>query len=455
MNRDRLRSHIGRLIKGRPASSDDPDRWVDARRVWRFSTRIGRRQVDLLLRVRSAGNLPGMGRDRLAAMGLPRDAVEQTLRRVRSVAGWHIAWTATAQTFLAETRRADGPEDDAAVARARCRAALAYHAASWLAYDDPATMRTLRTARTAFFARAVPFLMPRTEAIRIPWRAAELPAYLRFPVLAEEDAHPVPLVVLLNGATTSKEETILWTDAFVERGLAVLALDQPGTGEAVELGPLSGEHDDLLDGARDMAALDPRLDGSRIGLIGFSLGGAQAVRSAAHDRRLTACVAVTPPFEPSAWLYAANPLMLDQLAGHLGGPYIAMELTEGFDLPEITAWLRCPLLVLGAGHDLIVPPSESQRLAAAAGDLGTLLWYPRAGHGLYEIMSTWTADVAAWFGAIFDESQIPSGEHRSTRVDSQSQPHAGSVPEPPDSEEDREATFPVEVPAAAEYPASH
>ncbi len=203
-----------------------------------------------------------------------------------------------------------------------------------------------------------------------------------------------------------------------------------------------------------MAALDPRLDGSRIALIGFSLGGAQAVRIAAYDRRLAACVAVTPPFEPGSWLYAANPLMLEQLAGHLGGPYIVMELAEGFDLPEITGWLRCPLLVLGAGRDLVVPPSESQRLAAAAGDLGTLLWYPRAGHGLYEILPTWTADVAAWLGAILDEPHAPAPEHESTRVDSHAQPAPEPADEPFDGEDDVDLSLPAEPPSDRESPAA-
>jgi len=154
------------------------------------------------------------------------------------------------------------------------------------------------------------------------------------------------------------------------------------------------------------------------------------VRIAAFDRRLAACVAVTSPYEPGAWLHAANPLMLDQLAGHLGGPYIVMEMAEGFELPELAPRLRCPLLVLGAGRDLVVPPAESQRLAAAADGLGTLLWYPRAGHGLYEIMPTWTADVAAWLGMILDEPDtVPVNQGESTGVDSLSQSGPGDATE--------------------------
>ncbi len=364
-----------------------------------------------------------MGRARLLAMGLPRDAVDQTLRRVHSVSGWPIAWTATAQAYLGATRRADTAEDDPDMVWALSRAALAYHAAYWLAYDDDHVLRTLRAARSSLFLRAAPLLLPSTQLVYVPWRASELPGFLRLPVLTRDDGRPLPLVVILNGATTAKEETILWSNAFVERGFAVLALDQPGTGEATEIGPPSGEHDDLLDGVRDLAAADPRLDGGRIALIGFSLGGAQAVRIAANDRRLLACVAVTPPYEPSTWLYAANPLMLDQLAGHLGGPYVVMEVAEGFELPELMPRLRCPLLVLGAGRDLVVPPAESQRLAAAAGDLGTLLWYPRGGHGLFEIVPTWTADVAAWLGAILDgQEDVSPLRAESTEVDYQAQP---------------------------------
>ncbi len=426
MKREVVRSRIARFVQGAPASGDGPEWWVDARRAWRHSPRVGRRQLDLVLRSRSAATLPGMGRDRLLALGLPREVIDRTLGRVRSVSGWHVAWTATAQAFLGETRRVDGADHEAYYAQARSWAALAYHAAVWLAYDDEPTMRTLRSARTALFARAVRFLIPRTEAVRVPWRASELPGYLRLPVLAQERRQAAPLVVVQNGATTANEETILWTDAFAARGLAVLAIDQPGTGEAFDLGPPSGEHDDLLDGVRDLAAADPRLDGSRIALVGFSLGGAQAVKIAAVDRRLAACVAITPPYEPGAWLHAANPLMLDQLAGHLGAPYIVMELAEGFELPELAPRLRCPLLVLGAGRDLVVPPAESQRLAAAASELGTLLWYARAGHGLYEIMPTWTADVAAWLGMILDEPDtVPVNQGESTGVDSVSQAASG------------------------------
>jgi alpha-beta hydrolase superfamily lysophospholipase len=59
------------------------------------------------------------------------------------------------------------------------------------------------------------------------------------------------------------------------------------------------------------------------------------------------------------------------------------------------------VLVLGAGRDLIVPPAEAARYCAAAGERGTLLWYPDGSHGLYEALPDWTEDAARWLTSVF------------------------------------------------------
>jgi alpha-beta hydrolase superfamily lysophospholipase len=69
------------------------------------------------------------------------------------------------------------------------------------------------------------------------------------------------------------------------------------------------------------------------------------------------------------------------------------------------------MLVIGAGRDLIVPPEEALRYCAAAGERGTLLWYPDGSHGLYEALPEWTAEAARWLAAVF------SGQPASTWVD--------------------------------------
>lgn len=393
-----------------PPAVPGPRTWRFSPHAWRAARLLTRRRVDLLLRTRSAAGLP-VDRARFRAMGLPDDAIVDTLRRVRSLAGWPEAWTWTAQRFLGEARRLTGDEHAAEVALARRHAALSYHAAQLLAFDDPKKARALRASATGLFAQSLPVLMPTVSRVETAWRASRLPGYLIGP---ERRSGPAPLAVLLNGSTTAKEETLLWSGPLVRRGWAVLALDWPGTGEAINRGGMVADCDDLTDGVLALAAADPGLDERRVAVVGFSLGGALAVRAAASDRRIAACVAVTPPYDPARWLPMANAILIEQVIAVAGGPDEMAGLVGRFALVGVGRRLRCPLLVVGAGRDLVVPPTESLRLCAEAGDLGTLLWFPEASHGLYAEIDRWVDDAARWLNALLP---APATGADSTRVD--------------------------------------
>ena len=366
--------------------------------AWRMAPLADGRRIDFVLRLAGAGSLPfALHQGRLAAMGLPEETTALVLRRIRRVRDWDLAWTWAAQRFLGEARSQARIGDEEAAALHQRHAALAYHLAGLLVFDDPRAMRALRASATTLFARALPVLHPAVRRVEIPWRTARLPGYLVHPDDADGG---VPLAVLLNGASTSKEETLLWSDAFLTAGIAVLALDWPGSGEsALHLTP-TADCDDLMDGIVDLAERDPDVDAGRIGLIGFSLGGAIAARVAAADRRVAAVVAVTPPYDPRPWLRHAQPLLLRHLTALAGGAQAARRLAAEFAVAGVVARTRCPVLVIGAGRDLVVPPEEAIRYCAETGARGTLLWYPDGGHGLYEELPDWTAEAARWLEAV-------------------------------------------------------
>jgi alpha-beta hydrolase superfamily lysophospholipase len=236
-----------------------------------------------------------------------------------------------------------------------------------------------------------------------------LPAFLALPDTAKG---PVPLAVILNGASTSKEETLMWGEAFLASGLAVLALDWPGSGESALHVPPTADCDDFTDGVVALTRSEPGLATARLALVGFSLGGAVAALAAAHDRRVEAVVAVTPPYDARRWYDRAQPLLRQHLATLTEGSERAARLAARFAVSGIVARLRCPVLVIGAGRDVIVPPEEAIRYCMEAGERGTLLWYPHGGHGLYDEMPDWTAQAAGWLAAIF------AGTTPSTQVDS-------------------------------------
>jgi dienelactone hydrolase len=356
------------------------------------------RRVDAFLRVFGAKSLPiGVNEGRLAAMGLPADITESALRRIRAVHDWDVGWTWAAQRFLGEARGHRRTGEELAAAFAHRHAALAYHLAGMLVFDDRRKIRALRAAASSVFARALPVLHPTVRRVEVPWRTTQLPGYLARP---DRLTGPAPLVVILNGTSTSKEETLLWSEEFLARGLAVLALDWPGSGESALTVPPTADCDDFTDGVVELMAADPAIDVSRIALVGFSLGGAVAARTAANDRRIGAIVAVTPPYDPRPWFAQAQPLLLHHLAALAGGPQQATRLAAEFAVPRVVEQTRCPILVIGAGRDLIVPPEEAVRYCIAAGDRGTLLWYPDGSHGLYEVLPDWTAAAAQWLAAV-------------------------------------------------------
>lgn len=377
--------------------------------AWRLASLADRRRVDAVLRLFGGRALPvALNQGRLAAMGLPADTVEETLRRVRSIDDWDEAWTWAAQRFLGESRVQQRTGHREAAALSQRHAALAFHLASMLVFDDAREVRTLRASAASLFTRSLSVLRPAVRRVEVPWRTAHLPGYLALP---ESANGPSPLVVMLNGSSTSKEETLLWSDPFLEQGLAVLALDWPGSGESALTVPPTPNCDDFTDGVVALARDHRGLDTRRIGLLGFSLGGAVAAFAAANDRRIGALLAVTPPYDPRPWFERAQPLLKRHLASLAGSEEHAARLAAEFALPGVVERVRCPVMVIGAGRDLIVPPEEALRYCAAAGERGTLLWYPDGVHGVYDALPEWSAEAAHWMMAVL------SGTEPSTWVD--------------------------------------
>jgi alpha-beta hydrolase superfamily lysophospholipase len=381
--------------------------------AWHLAPLADDRRVDSFLRLFSAKTLPvGVNHGRLAAMGLPDEITRLALRRVRSVSDWDVSWTWAAQRFLGEARvyQRTGQHYPAAVSQRH--AALAYHVAAILVLDDPRKPRALRASSSLLFQKSLPELQPTVRRLQVPWRTTHLPGFLIQPSATA----PVPLVVILNGTSTSKEETLLWSDPFLKHGLAVLALDWPGSGESALTVAPTADCDDFTEGLITIATAEPGIDANRIGLVGFSLGGAVAAFAAASDHRIGAVVAVTPPYDPRPWLGRAQPLLRRHLAAIAGGEAQAMRLAASFALPGVVERSRCPILVIGAGRDLVVPPQEAVRYCAAAGDRGTLLWYPEGSHGLFDVLPEWTDEAARWLLAV-----LTPGDS-STRVDTGTTP---------------------------------
>jgi alpha-beta hydrolase superfamily lysophospholipase len=401
------------------AGSGQPVRWRFSDRLWQWSNRLTPRAVDSFLKVRSARSMPHAMKARFSAMLIPEETIDRALSEVHRLDDWVGAWSRAAQRFMAEARREEAAGEWETSAVARRNAAMCYHAAHLVTEDDPRIVRALRASAVQAFSQAVTRLEPGTRRVGIPWRTRRLPAYLYVP---HDIPGPVPLVVMLNGATTTKEETFIWSQSLRDRGFAILALDWPGTGEAADGQPLSSYCDDMTEGIFDLVNAEPQLDPARVAFFGVSLGGVVALRSAVTNRRIAAAIAITPPYDPRPWIRSINPLVAQQLVSLAGRAQSVGVLVADFSLPEIVGRVRCPVLVFGAARDLVVPPDEAMKLTSALGELGTLVWYPDGAHGLYDRVDDWSAVAAEWLSSLFDltppAGEPPEGEgSRSTQVD--------------------------------------
>ncbi len=397
------------------APQSRPEPWKFSDRLWNLSRRLTPQTVNYFLRLRSANAIPQTMRSRFEAMLIPQETISRCLGEVHRLDDWVGAWNRAAQRFMAESRREEQAGDWDASWVARRNAAMCYHAAHLITEDDPRVVRALRASAVQAFSQSITRLVPSTRRVGIPWRTRRLPAYLTIPT---DSAKPAPVIVMLNGATTTKEETFLWSLGLQERGFAVIALDWPGTGEAIDGMPLSSYCDDMTDGIFQLIESEPDLASASVAFFGVSLGAVVALRAAANDRRVSAVVALTPPYDPRPWMSAINPLVAQQLVSLAGQAQSLPVLIADFSLPDVIDKIRCPVLVFGAARDLVVPPDESMKLTSALGTLGTLVWYHDGAHGLYDRIDDWSDVTGTWLESVFDGGEC--GEPETGRVEAQS-----------------------------------
>lgn len=260
-------------------------------------------------------------------------------------------------------------------------------------------------------------------------RGIAMPVTLVTPALGA--GQRAPLVVMAHGHGGSRQEGggfKLLAEALAARGIASIRMDFPGCGDSTEPFTNNNLGNMLLDleAARAYAAGLPTIDGDRLGLLGYSMGGRVAVLAAAQNPGYRAMVAWTPALNDGAVREALE----------FGGEEAYRELRErarangmveyttrwGTTLQLGYRWftdlentrplesLRSftgPLLVLYGDQDDVVPPDVSEAAIAAASNSSEVLRrvIKGANHGLgfYTNEPSIAADVVATTASFFSE----------------------------------------------------
>src|SRR5437762_1044575 len=134
----------------------------------------------------------------------------------------------------------------------------------------------------------------RGRRIEAPFEGAIIPGILRAP----RGASRPPVVILVPGLDSVKEELYAMENDFLRRGLATLTIDGPGQGENAPRFPIRADWSSVVSPLLDHLSADERgLDLGRVGLMGISMGGIYGPRAAAKEKRLRAIVALAGPYD--------------------------------------------------------------------------------------------------------------------------------------------------------------
>lgn len=173
--------------------------------------------------------------------------------------------------------------------------AVLFGCARWPIWDDddPNLLELTQKTSEAYGKYASLSDHP-VEKVEIPFEGKQIYSYLHLPRERKKNDDTVPCVVVVPGMDTFKEELVrLYGDRFLQRGLAVLAIDGPGQGESLARGlKLSADNFDRA----GKAVMDKvisfsskfGLNKEKVGLYAASFGSFWGPHIMAYDNRYLA-----------------------------------------------------------------------------------------------------------------------------------------------------------------------
>jgi dipeptidyl aminopeptidase/acylaminoacyl peptidase len=277
---------------------------------------------------------------------------------------WLPAWCENGDVHSELARAAEAQGRSRSAGEAWVRAALSYHFAKFVWMVDMELHDDAERRAIAALANAHRHLDPTAERIEIPFDGFTMAANIRRPA---GGGRP-PLVVLLPGLDSTKEEFFYWEKVFLDRGMATLSLDGPGQGEVSAKSFIYPNYEVAVTAALDAIQGREDVDLERIGIVGVSLGGYYAPRAAAYEKRIKAAVAVGGPFNfGDCWDTMPGPTR-DTVMHHTGAADLEETRAKAseIDLSEAAPLIDQPLLVITGKLDRLIPWEQTKKIADVA-----------------------------------------------------------------------------------------
>ncbi len=350
--------------------------------------------VRMSLRLGAARQMPAWAKLQFTSHGIGPEDLDHVLGRVDGLESWAAEWEAMGKAHEARGHDALTWGRPAEAARRFLTASAAYNFAQYVIFLDPARKRELHQSCVRAYALAAPHFEVPAVPFEAPFRNRQIRGYLRVP----PGDGPRPVVVIFNGTNAVKEELHWWSESLVARGIATITFDGPGLGETFHRLSYVAEPRPVGVAIVNHIESIPELDPDAIAFMGLSLGGYCAIRMTAHDPRVRAVAAVSPPYSADVYWNVTLYSMRRELAALYDMPIEEMDrhiprITLADSLPKLDR----PLMIAGGGHDMITPGDEAFRIFETARCERELVFYPRGAHDCFNVLGDLRPRMVTWF----------------------------------------------------------
>lgn len=329
---------------------------------------------------------------RFTAQGVDYNDFLRTTRPLERWEQWLDAWVATGEMHAGLARDTEARGRRRSAGEAYVRAALCFHFAKFVWMVDMRRHRAAAEKAVVSLSAAHRLLDPTAERIEVPFDGTAMVSNLRRPSPGRH-----PLVLLLPGLDSTKEEFFHWEQIFLDRGMATLSLDGPGQGETGYATTIRPDYEVAVTAMLDALAGRVDLDVDRTGAVGVSLGGYYAPRAAAFEPRIRAVASIGGPYDFGECWPGLPSLTRETFVHHSGarsdeeGRANASRLNLAGILPRVSQ----PMLVVFGKLDRLIPWQQAARVAAEAPN-AELVMYPDGNHVCNNIPYKYRPLVGDW-----------------------------------------------------------
>jgi dienelactone hydrolase len=306
---------------------------------------------------------------------------------------WHGAWCRNGDMHAGLAEEAESKGRRLTAGEAWARATVAYHFAKFVWMVDPQLSREAADRAVAAMAKTHEFLDPAAERIEVALDGGRVVGNLRRP--RGEDRPP--LVLLVPGLDSTKEEFFRLENVFLDRGMATLSMDGPGQGESGYDLPIRPDYDVAVAAVLDALAGRTDVDLDRVGLLGVSLGGYYAPRVLAFEPRVKAGVGLSGPYRfGDIWetvppqtreTFVAKSFSKDEEE--------ARRKADELDLAGVAERIEQPYLAITGRLDRLIPWEQTERGAREA-PKGEFLLHEDGNHGCANVPYKTRPVAADW-----------------------------------------------------------